>query len=445
MSRLEHLLQKLRQFAPLPLLAGDTPPCSYGDLLACIDSWRLRLEARGIGPANVVALRADYSLDAIALMFALLQNRAVVVLMPGDAGVERLLRDSCAQWLCTLEAGSDHWMAIEQPASHPLLQALQARAEGGVVIFTSGSSGIPKAALHGTEGLLAKFSRPGRRMRTLAFLLFDHVAGIDTLLYTLANGGTLVVTKRRDPHSILTLIEQCRVEVLPASPSFLRLLCLDEASSARDLSSLRIITYGTEPMDATTLARLNARFPGVRLLQKYGTTETGSPRTQSRDNNSLWLKLSDAGMQWRVTDGLLWLRGEGTILGYLNAPTPLDQAGWYCTGDKVETDGEWIRFVGRASDIINVGGEKVFPAEVEQVLLELDMVLEAVVRGELHVMMGQIVTAQVVLLPGTDQREAVRHIRAHCSQRLPRYKVPVKIEIATESLAGERQKLRRKD
>jgi acyl-CoA synthetase (AMP-forming)/AMP-acid ligase II len=254
----------------------------------------------------------------------------------------------------------------------------------------------------------------------------------------------MVVTKRRDPHSILELVERCRVEVLPASPSFLRLLCLDEEPVARDLSSLRIITYGSEPMDASTLARLNARFPGVRLLQKYGTTETGSPRSESRDNNSLWLKLADPGTQWRVADGVLWLRGEGTILGYLNAPTPLDQAGWYCTGDRVETDGEWIRFAGRVSDIINVGGEKVFPAEVEQVILELDMVLEAVVSGEQHVLMGQIVTARVKLVPGTDPRDAVRRIRAHCSQQLPRYKVPVKIDIATESLAGERQKLRRK-
>ena len=199
-------------------------PCSYGDLLACIDSWRLRLEARGIGPGSVVALRADYSLEAIALLFALLRNRSVVVLMPGSGSENRLLRDSCAQWLCTLQAGADDWQAVDQPARHALLQALDARGEGGVVIFTSGSSGSPKAALHGTEGLLAKFSRPGRRMRTLAFLLFDHVAGIDTLLYTLANGGTLIVTKRRDPQSILALIERCRVEVLPASPSFLRLL-----------------------------------------------------------------------------------------------------------------------------------------------------------------------------------------------------------------------------
>ena len=150
-------------------------------------------------------------------------------------------------------------------------------------------------------------------------------------------------------------------------------------------------------------------------------------------------------MQWRVTDGMLWLRGEGTILGYLNAPTPLDQAGWYCTGDKVETDGEWIRFVGRASDIINVGGEKVFPAEVEQVLLELDMVLEAVVRGEQHVMMGQIVTAQVVLLPGSTKGKPCATSGHTAASGCLATRCPVKIEIATESLAGERQKLRRKN
>jgi long-chain acyl-CoA synthetase len=443
MSRLDDLLQKLRGFAPLPLLDGDTTPCTYGDLLQAIEAWQRQLDAREIGPGSVVAVRADYSLDAIALLFALLLNRSVLVLVPANGATGQYLRDSCAQWLCTLGAGEKTLQAVQQSSTHPLLQALAARNEGGVVIFTSGSSGSPKAALHGSEGLLAKYSRPGRRMRTLAFLLFDHVAGIDTLLYTVSNGGTLVLTRQRDPGSILELIERCRVEVLPVSPSFLRLLCLDEGHEGRDLSSLRIITYGSEPMDSVTLARLNERFPTVRLLQKYGTTETGSPRSESRDNNSLWLKLADAGVESKIIDGVLWLRGAGTTLGYLNAPSPTDESGWYCTGDRVETDGEWIRFVGRASEVINVGGEKVFPVEVEQVILELDAVLEVVVRGEPHVLMGQIVTAQVSLVPGADPKATLRQIRSHCSKRLQRFKVPVKIDIATHSLVGERRKVRR--
>ena len=118
-------------------------------------------------------------------------------------------------------------------------------------------------------------------------------------------------------------------------------------TASADLSSLKIITYGSEPMDPRTLALLNERFPGCRISQKYGTTETGSPRSASRANDSLWLKLGGDGVEMKVVDGVLHLRSESTILGYLNAPSPVDAEGWYCTGDLVEVDGEWIRFRGQ--------------------------------------------------------------------------------------------------
>jgi long-chain acyl-CoA synthetase len=444
MSRLDELLQKMRQYASLPAIDGDEPMRSYGDLLAGIDTWSTRLAHQGIGAGDVVALKADYSFDSIALLFAALKADAILALLPPGQDTSRHLRDCCAQWLCTMEAdGEARWSKMDAAPDHPLLQSLRAQRQGGIVIFTSGSAGLPKAALQSTDRFLGKFLRPGRRMRTLAFLLFDHVAGMDTLLYTLANGGTLIITRRRDPAAIFALIERAQVQVLPASPSFLRLLCLSAGAQSHDLASLQIITYGSEPMDSGTLARLCSLFPGVRMEQKYGTTETGSPRSSSRDNNSLWLKLSDSRLETRVLEGVLWIRGEGTLLGYLNAPSPVDDAGWYCTGDQVEVDGEWIRFLGRSSEMINVGGEKVSPTEVEQVMLELPQVREVLVRGEKHALMGQIVTARVVLAPECDTRETIRLIRTHCGQRLPRYKVPVKIDVTTGSLAGERHKLLR--
>jgi len=262
------------------------------------------------------------------------------------------------------------------------------------------------------------------------------------LFYTLSSGGTLVIAERRDPDSVGRLIESHGVEVLPASPSFLRLLCLT-ADGHRNYSSLKIITYGSEPMDPNTLARVNERFPNVQISQKYGTTETGSPRSESRSNDSLWLRIKTDGVETKVVEGVLWVRSEGTILGYLNAPSPVDEEGWYCTGDLVDVDGEWIRFRGRASDVINVGGEKVSPAEVEQTILELDFVRGAVVAGERHVLMGQIVTARITLARPLDTKEAARLIRAHCRSRLSSYKVPVKIEIVDEGLVNERQKARR--
>ena len=196
----------------------------------------------------------------------------------------------CTGLLDFAAQGEWHWTELPgRIAAQPLLDSLRATGDAGIVLFTSGSSGRPKAALQSLHRFLGKFERPGKSFRTLAFLLFDHVAGLEyVVLHTLANGGAVVVTRDRSPAAISRLIEEAKVEVLSASPTFLRLLCLAGDGTQRDLSSLRkIITYGSEPMDPSTLRLLNDRFPNCRISQKYGTTETGSPRSVSRDNDSL--------------------------------------------------------------------------------------------------------------------------------------------------------------
>jgi long-chain acyl-CoA synthetase len=441
-SRLDSLLGRIATYGERLCFVDEDGEADYNQLLTSTRAWRDELTRIGVVSGSVVALRADFSLRSTALLLALFAHKAVVVLVSAREAAEATVREVSAEWLCELLPGkAPEWRKFEPAERHKLLLQLAAADEGGIVIFTSGSSGKPKAALQSVSRFLAKYDRPGKAMITLPFLLFDHVAGMDTLFYTISNGGTLVPTRRRDPRSILDLIEANNVEVLPASPSFLRLLCL-ETSDERAAPSLKVITYGSEPMDPSTLGRLRERFPNAQLSQKYGTTETGSPRTVSRASDSLWVKLEDRNVESRVVDGILWIKSEGNILGYLNAPAPVDSEGWYCTGDRVETDGPRLRFLGRDSDVINVGGDKVAPAEVEQVILELPFVQEAVVRGESHPMMGQIVVARVVVRE-MDASEAARSIRMHCASKLARYKVPVKIDMASTSAVGDRHKAMR--
>jgi acyl-CoA synthetase (AMP-forming)/AMP-acid ligase II len=442
MQRLNALIDRMWRYGSRPCLEEDAAVYTYTDLLARCARMDEELQRMRIRPGSVLALQADYSLTATALLLAALTRACVVALIPRDRNVRTYVEDACADDLFKIDAeGKVSRERIGGPCDNPLLVKLRSRGEGGIVLFTSGSTGRPKAALQSTERFLSKFDKPGRVFRTLGFLLFDHIAGLDTLFYTLSSGGTLIVTRRREPDHIAALIESHRVEVLPVSPSFLRLFCLADASHSRDLSSLKVITYGSEPMDARTLALMNECFPNVQISQKYGTTETGSPRTVSRGNESLWLKLAaQGGLETKVVEGVLWLRGESTILGYLNAPSPIDAEGWYCTGDLVDVDGEWLRFRGRAADVINVGGENVSPAEVEQAILELDFVRAAVVEGEKHVLLGQIVTARVALSGEADVHDAAKGIRRYCSGRLAPYKVPVKIQIVDEELIGGRQK-----
>jgi long-chain acyl-CoA synthetase len=447
MARLVRLLEAIGSRGDATCLYSDGQWRSYADLAGRIAVWRQYLTAVAPEPGSVIGFEADYSLDSVAFLLAAWAEHLIVALVPRETDPEPYLADSCAVGkLAFPTSGSPEWISRPSRTGHPLLDQLESAGDAGIIIFTSGSTGRAKAALHSVERFLHKFDRPGRALRTLAFLQFDHVAGVDTLLYTLVAGGGLVVPLHRDPNTICALIEAAGVQVLSTSPSFLRLLWASGAVEGRNLSSLAVITYGSEPMDAATLLRVNQLFPTVRISQKYGTTETGAPRTISRSNHSLWMQISGEGVETRVREGILWIRSEGTFLGYLNAPTAFDDDGWYCTGDLVEQDGQWMRILGRESDIINVGGEKVSPVEVEQVILELDQIVSVAVSGRAHPLMGQIVTAQVVLRPGLAAGSAEALVRRHCRNRLPRHKVPVTVDVATGSLSSGRQKiLRRRD
>jgi acyl-CoA synthetase (AMP-forming)/AMP-acid ligase II len=419
---------------------------SYGDLEAQRQQWLAELEARGVGAGEVVGVRSDYSPRGIALLLALLSRGNVAAMLPlAGEGEEALLREAFATHVLRAEPdGGFRFESLGPAGTHPLLERLRESGSGGFVIFSSGSTGRPKAVLHDAERFLSKFDVPGKRLRTLAFLLFDHIAGMDTLFYTLAAGGSLALPERRDPHFVCELIERHRVEVLPTSPSFLRLMLLSGAHEGRDLSSLRIVTYGSEPMDQATLSRVAATFPQAQIAQKYGTSELGSPRSRSRDRGSLWLELRDGEIETKIVDGILWLRSPAAMLGYLNAPSEVDAEGWYCTGDRVEQDGEWIRILGRESDTINVGGEKVLPQEVEEVILELDWVRDVVVKGVPHPILGQVVRAEVVLANPGGAENLRRDIRRHCLARLPRHKAPVEIVEATGPVTSVRHKKTRK-
>jgi acyl-CoA synthetase (AMP-forming)/AMP-acid ligase II len=132
------------------------------------------------------------------------------------------------------------------------------------------------------------------------------------------------------------------------------------------------------------------------------------------------------------------------MLGYLNAASPFDNDGWMCTEDLVEVDGEYIRILGRSTDLINVGGQKVYPAEVESVLLQLENVSDVSVYGEKSALMGQIVVARFNLIRPEPLARLKERVRSFCRGRLATFKVPVKIEISEKAQHGARFKKLRK-
>lgn len=443
------LFERLASYGDAIALVHRDTPVSYRTLLERISVWDHELAARDIGPGSVVLLEGTSSAGAVALLLALIRRGAVAVPLTPQAPVAReaIMAIAEAGWHVsfTSTADSDETVTINgapRTVSAAVLLRLVERKHPGIVLFSSGSTGTPKGVVHDGAALLEKFVRPGKAKTTLSFLLFDHIGGVDTLLNTLSSGGTLVTIQSRDPDTVCAAIAAHRVHTLPTSPTFLNMLLLNGAHQRHDLSSLRLIAYGTEPMPATVLARLAETLPGVTLLQTYGLSELGVLRTRSREG-TLWVQFTGEGYETQIRDGILWVRTPTSMLGYLNAPDRFDADGWFCTEDAVEVDGDYLRILGRTSDLINVGGRKVYPAEVEEVLLALDNVRDVAVFGRANPLTGQIVAARINLIAPEPLDDFKRRMRQFCKDRLPSYKIPVHVEFTDEEQFGARMKKKR--
>jgi long-chain acyl-CoA synthetase len=413
---------------------------TYGDLVERVARWRDKLVKDGIRAGDAVSIIGDFSPNTIALFLALTSHKCMLVPLSRELdsarqnnflGIAQVAHIYCFDANDTLVLDRK----TDSETCHPLFQRLRSADRAGLVLFSSGSTGQSKAALLDLFEILKKFEIEKRVFRTAGFLLFDHIGGINTLLYVLSNLGTFVTMPDRSPSSVLSHIEKHRIELLPTSPTFIKLILLSEAYLDFDLSSLRLVTYGTEPMAQQILNRFINVLPHARLQQTYGLTEVGILRSQSKENDSLWMRIGGEGYQWRVVDGILQIRSNATMLGYLNADAPITSDGWFITGDEVEVDGDYVRILGRRSELINVGGLKVYPAEVEGVIEMLGFVESATVRGEKNALVGNIVRARVKLCNGIQMTdaEAITKIKSWCAERLDRLKVPARIEITEES------------
>ncbi|MBI2824136.1 MAG: long-chain fatty acid--CoA ligase [Planctomycetia bacterium] len=416
---------------------------SYGWLEEHIADWRDQLAAEAIPPGAVVAIEADFSPAAVALFLALIEHGAILVPLTESVAQQRdeFLDIAEVEFTIALDR-ADAATFARRPvaAAHEFYVRLRALAHPGLVLFSSGSTGKSKAAVHDVVGILEKFRVPRKRMRTISFLLYDHIGGINTMLYTLANAGCLVTVADRTPDGVLGAVARHKVELLPTSPTFLNMLLFSEAYTRHDTSSLHTITYGTEPMPESTLRRLHELFPDKQLVQTYGLSEVGILRSKSKSSDSLWVKIGGEGFETRVVDRILQIKARSSMLGYLNAASPFTSDGWFVTGDEVEVDGEYVRILGRKSELINVGGQKVFPAEVEGVIQEMPGVADATVYGERNAITGQIVCAKVTLDASEDTATFPRRLKQHCRGRLALFKVPVKVDVVAAPQHGARFK-----
>jgi acyl-CoA synthetase (AMP-forming)/AMP-acid ligase II len=434
------------------VIDGDTP-YSYGDLADLIRQLGRTLESRPVRPHDAVILNGDFSFRSIAALFALYRNRNVIIpVVALTEATRRTITASCSP-RHLIRVGDD--LEIEgipdaPPASAGLYDRLIDNGTSGLVLLSSGSTGVPKAILHDFDTIVAqqlgRAARPrGRTSGVLMFLLFDHIGGLNSLLGALRAGGTAILPRRRTPEEICALIERHGIALLPTSPTFLNLILIGRYHQQYDLSSLRLITYGTEPMPPELLTRVNTAFPQARLRQTFGTSETGISATTSESSRSTYFKIADENVQYRIVDGELQLKSSTQFLGYLNYPNDaLTGDAWFRTGDLVEENADgFITVKGRATEVINVGGEKVLPLELESILLSSPLIDDCVVYGRPNAITGQSVCADIKPRGDLTRAELRRHVAEFLSGQVAEFKVPARINLIDSVTVSERFKKQR--
>lgn len=443
--KFDSFLKLARTSAQRPALVINASICTYGELVEGMQRWRSTLGRTGIPARALIGLTGAPCTEMIMLLLALAHDDHVVVPFLSESARET--QDALATadvdgWFHFECNGTATWTPRMPGARHPLLELLHLDTrKPGLILFTSGSSGASKAVVHDFSRIWRRCELPDREPKaTLVFLMIDHIGGINTLLHVLLSGGTAVFPPDRTVESVCRAIQDHRVELLPTTPTFLNMFLLSGHRERYDLSSLAMVTYGTEPMLPSTLLGLKQALPTVRCKQTYGMTEIGILPTRSEDDDSVWLKVGGPGFETRIVDSVLWVRADTSMLGYLNAPSPFDDAGWLNTGDLVEAKEGYIRILGRASEIINVGGEKVSPSEIEDVILQVENVEEVIVRQKANAITGQIVVAFVRVRNDEDHSNVSARVREYCRARLSPYKVPVLIHVTQTEMMSRRFK-----
>ena len=441
------ILDKFKSFNSKNAIVFEDRIYTYEEFVKQIKDYKNILDKHNIS-SKVVVILGDYSFYNLALFFALYENKNIIV--PITSNIKKVQDDFIKESFCQTIIKTDEKNLLIQDLkttfSHNMIDNLREKNSSGLILFSSGSTGKPKAMIHNLDTLIDSFKdKKEKSMNMLVFLMFDHIGGLNTVFNALCMGACLIIPKIKDAKTICELIEKYKIMVLPSSPTFLNLILISEEYKNYDLSSLRMITYGTETMPQSLLLKLKEVFPKVKFLQTFGTSETGISTTSSKSSNSLFMKLEDINGEYKIVENELWLRSKTQVLGYLNASMDsFTSDGWFKTGDLVEVDGEYIKIIGRAKEVINVGGQKVLPAEVESIILEMEEISDCMVYGEKNAITGQTVVCDVVLNKNIENIK--KRVRVFCKDRLDAYKIPTKVNVVDKTNFSDRfKKIRRKD
>ncbi|HEX5514104.1 MAG TPA: AMP-binding protein [Gammaproteobacteria bacterium] len=450
---------------------------SYAELWSGISAVAARLRRCGLQPGGRVALLLEASPEYVAAYYGVLAAGGVVVALNPAAKAREIavwLRHSEAEFLVAgahpelaealAEGCSCRFLRIaelntwrEGPGVTAEFAVPVGAAAPAAIIYTSGTTGSPKGVTLSHRNLVSNVSAVVEYLRLTAddrvvhVLPFHYCYGNSVLHTHLAAGATVIIEGSLVyPHRVLERMVKERATGFSGVPATYALLLSRTDLGSSALRSLRYLTQAGGAMTPADIARVRALLPQVEFFVMYGQTEATSrlsympPEYLASKPGSVGIAIADTEIAVLDDDGQplpagraghICARGPGVMLGYWCDPEATKQvlrAGWLWTGDLGYLDVDGFLYVqGRSSELIKTGAHRVSPNEIEEVLLALDGVAEAVAAGMPDPLLGQVIKAWLVIRPGAQLD--TREVLAHCRRSLPLYKVPKQI-VFTDAL-----------
>ena len=406
------------------------------------------LRALGVQRGDRVAIRLGNGVDwVLAFLGAVLADAVVVP-------VNTRFTEEEAGYVVT-DSGARHVFRPGDalPDGDPLVVDDAEPGGPAAIFYTSGTTGFPKGAVTTHENFLSNAETCRRILsvdpagsRTLISVPLFHVTGCNSqLLVALYVGGTAVIMPVFEVGAFLRAISEERIDTLVTVPAIYWLAINQPAFAETDISRVRSVAYGGAPIAPDLVARLAKAFPGARLGNGFGLTETSSVSTflphefvAHADSVGFPAPVVDLRLDQVGPDGTgeLLIRGQNIVSGYWNKPEATADTftgGWLHSGDLARIDDEGLVYVvDRAKDMINRGGENVYCVEVENALAGAPGVYEAAVLGVPDEMMGEKVGAVIVPMPGTsfDIPAVIGYLGEHIAD----FKVPQYVAVSATPL-----------
>lgn len=447
----DHFAATAARAPAAPALDTGTLQLSHGQLLALADATAADLQRQGLGAGSLVGWLGHNSPELLATLLACARLGAVFVPLNWRLAapeLQAIARHAGLQ--CLLHTPECQALADAVRAGVSLIPGPDGSTRPGdvLLVYTSGTTGSPKGAMHTQQGMLANIAVAqqvqglGAATRTLAVLPLFHVGGLCIqLLPTLAAGGVVRLPARFDPAAWLADVAQWRPHTSLLVPAVMQAILAQPGFAEADLSALQFLNSGSSIVPVPLIQAFQAR--GVPVAQVYGSTETGpfsialTPAQAPQHIGSVgWpapgVQLLLAGADDRPVApgqvGEIRLKAPNLMRGYHRQPAQGPGSGfidgWFATGDLGQAspaDG-CITVVGRSKDMLISGGENIYPAEIEMLASAWPGVADAVVLGLPDARWGEVPV--LVLQPQAGAAVDLDGLRAHLATQLARFKQP---------------------